>query len=447
MFRPLIRTALGAAVCASGIAQASSLLYVADQAGNTVLPLDTTSQTYRAPIQVGTHPLAPVASADGKRVYVQSGDDGSITVIDAQSAAIVAHIAVPGLSASVVPALLTLSPDGRRLYAVPNGSTQITIVDTTTNSVLAVVLGPANMIDPGQAIVSADGSRLIVSYQGNRTIGMIDTSTGALAAQFKVPGPNGTGISALALSRDGARLYVGDYQGSVWGYDVATQQVLGTYGVIGVPRAIAVALDNDTVYVAATGGNCLEVFKSSNYADNMSVGTQANGCTDLALSHDGRTVYVVDLDAQGQPHLEAFDVQSKFLDAVNVYGAADPAFSAQSLSSTAIHPEPGLWWNPQESGSGYTVEEQDGVLVVVASTYDANGAPKWFIASGAYDAYQSSLTGAFDATANGPCLTCAYRLPTYLPGAGGAFTIEFIASNYGVVYFGEKTTPIQKEVW
>jgi len=165
-------------------ALARSLLYVADQAGDSVLPLDTATQSYRAPIVVGAHPLHPVASPDGSRVYVQSGDDASIAVIDTASASVVARIpiAAPPSTPPVSAALLSISPDSKRLYVVENVTQQITIIDTQSNSVLAAVLGPAGMGDPGQARVSPDGKRLLVSYQGERTIAAIDTGTGALQA-------------------------------------------------------------------------------------------------------------------------------------------------------------------------------------------------------------------------------------------------------------------------
>jgi len=428
-------------------ALASSLLYVADQTGDSVLPLDTATQSYRAPIVVGAHPLHPVASPDGSRVYVQSGDDASIAVIDTASASVVARIpiAAPPSTPPVSAALLSISPDSKRLYVVENVTQQITIIDTQSNSVLAAVLGPAGMGDPGQARVSPDGKRLLVSYQGERTIAAIDTGTGALQAQVRLTGPDGTGISALAFSPDGSKLYVGGYENALLTLDAASLQLLTTDPIVGVPNAIAVAPDGSAVYLS-TNLNCLAVRDLVNHV-TWSTGTLAQGCTDVALSFDGRTVFAVDHDQQNKPFLTAFDVASKLRDAVYVFGAAAPVFSAQSLSNNTIQPVTGLWWNPQESGRGYTIEVQDGALVLVASVYDTNGAPKWLFAAGAYDPIASVYRGTLDATANGPCLGCAYRLPTYLAGAGGQIVLQFNSPTSANLYFTGGVTAIQKEVW
>jgi len=447
-----MRLVIAGIVCAvfatfTAPALASSLLYVADQAGNSVLPLDTATQIYRAPIVVGTHPLRAVASPDGSRVYVQSADDASIAVIDTASASVIAHIAVPAPPSStpVTAALLSISPDGSRLYAVANGTPQITIIDTHANSILAAILGPAGMTDPGQARVSPDGKRLFVSYQAERTIAVIDTGSGVLQTQLKVPGPDGAGISALAFSVDGSRLYVGGYENALLTLDAASLQLLATDPIVGAPNAIAVAPDGSAVYLS-TNLNCLAIRDLVNHV-TWSTGTLALGCTDVAMSFDGRTVYAVDHDQQNKPFLTTFDVASKLLDGVYVFGAGAPVFSAQSLSSNAIHPVTGLWWNPQESGRGYTIEVQDGALVLIASVYDTNGAPKWLFAAGAYDPVESVYRGTLDATANGPCLGCAYRLPTYLAGAGGQIVLQFNSPTSANLYYTGGVTAIQKEVW
>ena len=44
-----------------------------------------------------------------------------------------------------------------------------------------------------------------------------------------------------------------------------------------------------------------------------------------------------------------------------------------ALASTPISPAVGLWWNPDESGTGYNFDVKHGVLVVTIFTYDASG--------------------------------------------------------------------------
>ena len=38
--------------------------------------------------------------------------------------------------------------------------------------------------------------------------------------------------------------------------------------------------------------------------------------------------------------------------------------------AAADAPQPGLWWSPSESGRGYAIDSQGGVLVLTAFAYD-----------------------------------------------------------------------------
>jgi hypothetical protein len=45
-------------------------------------------------------------------------------------------------------------------------------------------------------------------------------------------------------------------------------------------------------------------------------------------------------------------------------------------------PETGSWYNPEQSGSGLTVEIQNGVLLAYYFGYDDEGNPEWLMLSG-----------------------------------------------------------------
>lgn len=50
----------------------------------------------------------------------------------------------------------------------------------------------------------------------------------------------------------------------------------------------------------------------------------------------------------------------------------------------APRPEPGLWYNPERSGHGVDFQFAGSTLVGIWYTYDVQGLPTWYIASGAY---------------------------------------------------------------
>lgn len=56
-----------------------------------------------------------------------------------------------------------------------------------------------------------------------------------------------------------------------------------------------------------------------------------------------------------------------------------------SPNASAYEPESGMWWNPQESGTGYNIEIQDDMMAVAIYGGAANGYAKWYTAVGRLD--------------------------------------------------------------
>ena len=54
-------------------------------------------------------------------------------------------------------------------------------------------------------------------------------------------------------------------------------------------------------------------------------------------------------------------------------------------SAHAYEPEGGIWWNPQESGTGYAIETQDDMMAVTIYGGDAAGFAKWYTSVGRLD--------------------------------------------------------------
>jgi hypothetical protein len=89
---------------------------------------------------------------------------------------------------------------------------------------------------------------------------------------------------------------------------------------------------------------------------------------------------------------------------------------------TEITPQIGLWWNPNESGSGYAFDVKHGVLVATIYSYTAAGPPIWYLANGAIT--NNSVTAALQKYTGGQCISCAYKAPL-VNGSDGSVTITF----------------------
>jgi hypothetical protein len=97
-------------------------------------------------------------------------------------------------------------------------------------------------------------------------------------------------------------------------------------------------------------------------------------------------------------------------------------------------PENGWWWNPDESGRGFFLEWQAGVLDVAGYMYDDAGNPVWYIAvarmGGATGATFSSDWLSF---AGGQTLTGPWQHNHPVAGSVAPITIEFTAADQALM--------------
>jgi DNA-binding beta-propeller fold protein YncE len=156
------------------------------------------------PVGIGGYGLA--VTPKGDRVYAMSS--GPAVAIDATTQRIVAIVSGTGGSA------LAMSPSGSAVYISNSGSLDsqhpaplINVVSTATNKVTGTIPVVAYSI-----VISPDGTRAYVYSQtdsGTFGIAVIDTSTFATIAFIPLPGYPYTSGFALAVTPDGAQLFIG----------------------------------------------------------------------------------------------------------------------------------------------------------------------------------------------------------------------------------------------
>ncbi len=99
-------------------------------------------------------------------------------------------------------------------------------------------------------------------------------------------------------------------------------------------------------------------------------------------------------------------------------------FGSGTVPQTDFAPEAGVWWNPQESGRGFAIESQGGLLYFTAFMYDETGNPVWYLSSGAMSA-ANTFTGTLVQYKNGQTLTGAYRAPEVANANVGTISLRF----------------------
>ena len=192
-------------------------------------------------------------------------------------------------------------------------------------------------------------------------------------------------------------------------------------------------------------------YMSSYQADALETVTTPAGTFTSALHvHEQRgSGYVRDVwYAAGVGMIKMQDATSTaMLTGYTIPGAvAQPGGGAAPLAFT---PVTGLWWNPNESGSGYNIEVHHGVMVVTMYSYAAGGDPQWYLVIGnlANAGGGVAATGTLDKYRGGQCASCMYQMPT-MTGNDGAMTITFTSPTTATVHLpAGRVTQIQPEAF
>jgi 6-phosphogluconolactonase (cycloisomerase 2 family) len=283
-----------------------------------------------------------VVSPDGKHVYVTGGADtanavaafsrdavtGLLTFIGAQ------FDGVGGVDGLAYPVNLTMSPDGKNVYVAAYDDSGVSVFsrDAATGALTFVeakinnVGGVTGLIQATTPVVSPDGKHLYVTAQGGDSIAVFsrDVGTGALTfveALFdNTGGIDGLwGAYGLAVSPDGANVYVGGYNDHsivTFDRDSASGALLftdvqfdgnGPIDGLNWPLALAVSDDGTKLYVAGSyTDHALAVFDRNPATGALSfLEVHKNGvagvqglvaCNSIRTSPDGKHVYTASRD-------------------------------------------------------------------------------------------------------------------------------------------------------
>lgn len=117
------------------------------------------------------------------------------------------------------------------------------------------------------------------------------------------------------------------------------------------------------------------------------------------------------------------------------------------LSSSALGaaPQPGLWWSPSESGRGYSIDSQGGILVLTVFAYGYDGRMQWYYADGPLSADGTRWSGSLLKFDHGQPMNGSYRAPT-ASGTDGPVSIVFTSRTTGTITLpGGGTVAIQRQ--
>lgn len=249
-----------------GVTPDGARVYVANQFSDTISVISTATNTVIATLAVGSRPFGVAVTPDGARVYIPNFFSANVSVVSTATNTVIATVALAGGS---TPSGVAITPDGARVYVVSgnmnvvNGNTlnAVSVISTATNAVIATVAVGSGS-DPIGMAITPDGARVYVANVSSSvgTVSVISTATNTVIATVVV----GVTPFGVAVTPDGTRVYVSDFNNaSVSVISTATNIVTATIGVGALPAGVAITPDGARVYVTNSGNADVSVISTA----------------------------------------------------------------------------------------------------------------------------------------------------------------------------------------
>ena len=343
-------------VAAASVAEAApTLAYVTNSGSNTISVIDTSTRTVVGTIVVGVAPAGIAVTPDGAFLYVANSGNDTVSVVDTAASGVVATIPV-----GVAPAAIAISADGSKVYVANSGSDSVSVVSTASNTVVATVsmgsltfdpiypVGPAG-IPYSHMAVTADGARVYVTntYPYNlplsSSLKVIDTATNTVSVTVPLSERNS---GSVELSPDGTVGYVTGWFGYLQTFSLATNAQTQAFslsgGNSGISLAgIAVPPNSPFVYVAASEHN--KVYRVDPVAQawvGIAVGAYP---TDVSITPDAAFAYVTN---RTDSTVSVIDISSNTLIDTIAVGPnpSEVAFAPAVLGDSFTEMGPANFW-------------------------------------------------------------------------------------------------------
>jgi YVTN family beta-propeller protein len=281
-------------------------VYAVDTSHNAV-DIYPASPDHPHRVAVGASPVSIAVNTATGKVYVANAEDGTVSVLDPDSDAVVATIPV-GLH----PYSIASDPATGNVFVTHTFGDQISLIGGATNTVTQLHTGSADLI----AVNSRTGTIYLLGYGGavtvldeasrkftRRAVGKhawaltLDETSGTVyvtriedADLAAIKGSSselailaaGAIPCAIAVDSKTNTLYVANYgDNTVTGVNAGTGQAIATLAVGERPKAIAFDSALNLIYVANAGGNTVTVIDA---ATNTILATLPAGKSPYALA-------------------------------------------------------------------------------------------------------------------------------------------------------------------
>ncbi|MDT8324165.1 MAG: YncE family protein [Bacteroidota bacterium] len=256
--------------------------------------------------------LTNTASAQETYVYAALTDEGNLAVVNPHTSQLLQRIQV-----GRDPLYVVANADKSRLYVSNTGDITVSIVDLAEVREAQVLRLPVNRrgINAGVMIRNWEGTRIYVAERADDPtrelrVYVIDTQKENIITQFDA----GRSISALAVSSDGAKLFVVNKGEGIRVFDTQNYQPMGSVPVIKGHEADVYAMacspTKALAYVSYGAANKIQVINTSTNKESAVIdmpkyhtGIQKQ----ITFSPDGKYAFVIN-DKQTFREIEGVNV-------------------------------------------------------------------------------------------------------------------------------------------
>ncbi|MBI3345555.1 MAG: hypothetical protein HY028_12020 [Gammaproteobacteria bacterium] len=106
-------------------------------------------------------------------------------------------------------------------------------------------------------------------------------------------------------------------------------------------------------------------------------------------------------------------------------------------------PQPGWWWNPNESGRGFSVEVSQNTLFMAGYLYDTSGRATWYTSAGPIT-NNTLYQGILQSFGNGQTLSGPYKSYALTNPNAGNVTVQLSDATHGTLTWPGGTIPIER---
>jgi YVTN family beta-propeller protein len=290
--------------------------------------------------------LAPAVRNDLNLVYVPNNASNTVSVIDPTTFKIIRTVAVPRSPEHVVP-----SWDLRTLWVNSDVGNALTPIDPATGQFGKPI--PVN--DPYNLYFTPDGKYAIVMAEAAHEIVFRDPHTMAIHKIVHVPC---SGVNHADFSPDG-RYFIAscEFSGDLLKVDTESETIIGTMHLPAahpMPQDVKISPDGTTWYVADMQTSGLWILNGDAFTKPTFLPT-GNGAHGLYISRDSKWMYITN---RGEGSISIFDFASNSLIAKwQIPGGGSPDMGGLSADGTVI------WLSGRYHHVVYAIDATNGHLV------------------------------------------------------------------------------------